>query len=158
MQKNLAGQVPHDSAASTYVDCASDSESRHPPSLQPVCNSSHSHSTLFSDATTTASSHCLCLRIASVMASLNLSLNGQEISKSYQRVVDSSLPTGPSSSPTFAQWAVLSVSSPLVNAFQPSGANKESVLKVQSSGGEGLSSCSEVRELIGYAKRASCRT
>jgi hypothetical protein len=91
------------------------------------------------------------------MASLNLSSNGQEISKSYQRVVDSSLPTGPSSSPTFAQWAVFSVSSPLVNAFQHSGGNKESVLKVQSSGGESLSSCDKVHELIDYAKRVSSR-
>lgn len=70
------------------------------------------------------------------MASLNLSSNGPEISKSYQKVVNASLPTGPSSSPTFAQWALFSVSSPLVNAFQQDSGNKESVLKVQSSGGE----------------------
>lgn len=69
------------------------------------------------------------------MASLNLSSNGPEISKSYQKVVNSSLPTGPSSSPTYAQWAVFSVSSPLVNAFQQNAGNQESVLRVQSSGG-----------------------
>lgn len=68
------------------------------------------------------------------MASLNLSSNGPSISKSYQTVVDASLPSG--ISPIFAQWAVFSVSTPLVNAFQQGGAgNKESVLKVQSSGG-----------------------
>ncbi|KAK5690736.1 actin binding protein, partial [Elasticomyces elasticus] len=66
------------------------------------------------------------------MASLNLSSNGPAISKSYQTVVDASLPSG--SSPTYAQWAVFSVSSPLVNVFQQDSGNKDSVLKVQSSG------------------------
>ena len=66
------------------------------------------------------------------MSSLNLSSNGPEISKSYQKVVDASLPAG---SPTFASWALFSVSTPLVNVFQQDSGNKESVLKVQSSGG-----------------------
>ncbi|RMD42611.1 hypothetical protein DV735_g2504, partial [Chaetothyriales sp. CBS 134920] len=68
------------------------------------------------------------------MASLNLSTHGGPISKSYQAVVDAPLPSGPdASSPTYGQWAVFSVSAPLANAFQDSG-NKESVLKVQSTG------------------------
>lgn len=69
------------------------------------------------------------------MATLNLSSNGPSISKSYQTVVDASLPTGPSSSPTHCQWAVFSVSTPLVSMFQQDSGSKESVLKVQSSGG-----------------------
>ncbi|KAH8432538.1 putative actin binding protein [Aspergillus melleus] len=65
------------------------------------------------------------------MTTLNLSSNGPSISKSYQTVVNSSLPA---SSPTYSQWAVFSVSTPLINAFQPDAGNKESVLKVQNSG------------------------
>ncbi|KAJ5307148.1 hypothetical protein N7476_007804 [Penicillium atrosanguineum] len=65
------------------------------------------------------------------MASLNLSANGPSISKSYQAVVNATLnPT----SKTYAQWVVFSVSTPLVNAFQQDSGNKESVLKVQTSG------------------------
>ncbi|OGM39995.1 actin binding protein [Aspergillus bombycis] len=67
------------------------------------------------------------------MASLNLSSNGPSIAKSYQAVVNSSPPTS-SSSPTYGQWAVFSVSAPLVSAFQQDTGNKESVLKVQSTG------------------------
>lgn len=67
------------------------------------------------------------------MASLNLSTNGPSISKSYQAVVDATLSA---SSQTYAHWALFSVSSPLVNAFQPDSGNKDSVLKVQASGGE----------------------
>ncbi|KAK5079835.1 actin binding protein [Exophiala xenobiotica] len=68
------------------------------------------------------------------MASLNLSTNGPSISKSYQSVVNAPPPTGAAaSSPTYGQWAIFSVSAPLANAFQDSG-NKESVLKVQSTG------------------------
>ncbi|KAK4905111.1 actin binding protein, partial [Elasticomyces elasticus] len=68
------------------------------------------------------------------MASLNLSTNGPSIQKSYQSVVNSTPPTGSAgSSPTYGQWAVFSVSAPLASAFQDAG-NKESVLKVQSSG------------------------
>ncbi|KAJ5880536.1 uncharacterized protein N7473_011589 [Penicillium subrubescens] len=65
------------------------------------------------------------------MASLNLSTNGPSISKSYQSVVNATLPVG---SPTYGHWAVFSVSTPLVNAFQQDAGNKESVLKVQSTG------------------------
>ncbi|KAI9927326.1 hypothetical protein ASPWEDRAFT_122156 [Aspergillus wentii DTO 134E9] len=65
------------------------------------------------------------------MASLNLSSNGPSITKSYQTVVNASIPA---SSPTFGQWAVFSVSTPLVNVFQQDTGNKESVLKVQSTG------------------------
>ncbi|KAI9884479.1 MAG: protein phosphatase 2A regulatory subunit cdc55 [Watsoniomyces obsoletus] len=69
------------------------------------------------------------------MATLNLSTNGPSISKSYQTVVQSSKPAGAAaSSPTYGQWAIYSVSAPLVNAFQQDGAGKESVLKVQSTG------------------------
>ena len=66
------------------------------------------------------------------MASLNLSINGPSIKSSYQGVING--PSPPSNSPTYAQWAVFTVQAPLVNAFQDSG-NKESVLKVQSTGG-----------------------
>ncbi|KAF7586486.1 hypothetical protein BBP40_008802 [Aspergillus hancockii] len=67
------------------------------------------------------------------MATLNLSSNGPSILKSYQAVVNSSPPTS-SASPTYGQWAVFSVSAPLVSAFQQDTGNKESVLKVQSTG------------------------
>lgn len=71
------------------------------------------------------------------MSSLNLSTNGPSISKSYQSVVDAPPPSGAAAaSPTYGQWAVFSVSAPLVNAFQQNAAGKESVLKVQSSGGK----------------------
>lgn len=69
------------------------------------------------------------------MASLNLSTNGPSISKSYQSIVNAPPPSGPAAaSPTYGQWAVFSVSAPLANAFQQDSANKESVLKVQSTG------------------------
>ena len=70
------------------------------------------------------------------MSSLNLSANGPSISKSYQSVVNAAPPPGAAAqSSTYGQWAVFSVSAPLANAFtQDTG--KESVLKVQSTGGE----------------------
>ncbi|KAJ6190098.1 hypothetical protein N7519_000119 [Penicillium mononematosum] len=68
------------------------------------------------------------------MASLNLSSNGPSISKSYQTVVNAPPPSGNGGSPTYGQWVVYSVSTPLVSAFQQDG-GKESVLKVQSTGG-----------------------
>jgi len=69
------------------------------------------------------------------MATLNLSANGPSISKSYQSVVNSPPPSGPAvKSPTYGQWAVFSVAAPLVSAFQQES-GKESVLKVQSTGG-----------------------
>ncbi len=72
------------------------------------------------------------------MATLNLSTNGPSISKSYQSVVGSPAPSGAAAnSPTYGQWAVFSVSTPLVNAFQQDAGGKESVLKVQSTGGKG---------------------
>jgi hypothetical protein len=67
------------------------------------------------------------------MTSLNLSTNGPSITKSYQSVVNSPAPPAAASS-TFAQWAVFSVTAPLANAFAQD-TNKESVLKVQSTGG-----------------------
>lgn len=71
------------------------------------------------------------------MATLNLSTNGPSISKSYQSVINSTAPSGPAAkSPTYGQWALFSVSAPLVNAFQPDAGGKESLLKVQSTGGE----------------------
>lgn len=66
------------------------------------------------------------------MASLNLSTNGASIKSSYNVVVGGE--AAASGSPTYAQWALFSVQAPLVNAFQDSG-SKESVLKVQSTGG-----------------------
>lgn len=92
------------------------------------------------------------------MASLNLSTNGPSISKSYQTVVNAPPPTGQAaSSPTYGQWALFSVTAPLANAFQDSG-NKESVLKVQSSGGaqtisESLLSLTEYRGRVGRPNR-----
>ena len=74
------------------------------------------------------------------MASLNLSANGSSISKSYQSVVNAPPPSGAAAaSPTYGQWAVYTVSAPLVNVFQQDSGNKESVLKVQSTGGESVS-------------------
>ncbi|GAD98521.1 variant SH3 domain containing protein [Paecilomyces variotii No. 5] len=68
------------------------------------------------------------------MATLNLSTNGPTISRSYQSVVNAPAPSGAAaSSPTYGQWAIFSVSTPLVNAFQDAG-SKESVLKVQDTG------------------------
>lgn len=71
------------------------------------------------------------------MASLNLSTNGPSIKSSYAGVVNSPPPSGPAaSSPTYGQWAIFSVSAPLVTAFQQDSGGKESVLKVQTTGGE----------------------
>lgn len=63
------------------------------------------------------------------MASLDIP---PEIGRSYHKVVSGSAPT--KSSPTYAQWAVFSVSAPLQNAFVQS--SKASVLKVHTAGGE----------------------
>ncbi len=69
------------------------------------------------------------------MSSLNTSTNGPSISKSYQSIVTAPPPSGrAAASPTYGQWTVLSVSAPLANAFQQDSGNKESVLKVQSTG------------------------
>lgn len=85
--------------------------------------------------------HYSRLRYAKAMATINLSINGPSIQSSYRSVVNSPLPSGSAaSSPTYAQWAVFSVSAPLVSAFQSDGAGKESVLKVQETGGEFLDS------------------
>lgn len=73
------------------------------------------------------------------MATLNLSTNGPSISKSYQSIVNAPPPTGSASkSGTYGQWAIFSVSAPLANAFQQDAGGKESVLKVQSTGGESI--------------------
>ena len=69
------------------------------------------------------------------MASLNTSTNGPNITRSYQNVVNTPPPSGTQAqSPTYGQWAVFVVTAPLVSAFQHDG-GKESVLKVQSTGG-----------------------
>lgn len=71
------------------------------------------------------------------MATLNLSSNGPSISKSYQSVVNAPPASGAAAkSSTYGQWAVFSVSAPLANAFQQESGSKESVLKVQSTGGQ----------------------
>jgi len=62
---------------------------------------------------------------------LNTSQEGGAIQRSYQAIVDTQLPS--SSSDTHAKWALFSVTAPLASAFQAS--NKDSVLKVQDSGG-----------------------
>ncbi len=77
------------------------------------------------------------------MATLNLSSNGPSIQKSYQSIVNAAPSKGgPASSPTYGQWAVYSVAAPLVSAFQQDS-GKESVLKVQSTGGRFLRSSIE---------------
>lgn len=71
------------------------------------------------------------------MATLNTSTHGQSISKSYQSIVNG--PAVAASKPaTYAQWAVFSVSAPLANAFQSDAGGKESVLKVQNTGGTSI--------------------
>ena len=73
------------------------------------------------------------------MATLNLSTNGPSILKSYQSIVNAPSPTGSASkSATYGQWAIFSVSAPLANAFQQDAGGKESILKVQSTGGESI--------------------
>jgi hypothetical protein len=67
------------------------------------------------------------------MASLNLSTHGPSIKSSYQGVING--PAASSTSPTAARWALFTVQAPLLNAFQNTGA-KESILKVESTGGE----------------------
>ncbi|KAJ5458931.1 hypothetical protein N7530_010875 [Penicillium desertorum] len=95
------------------------------------------------------------------MASLNLSSNGPSISKSYQTVVNAPPPSGNGGSPTYGQWVVYSVSTPLVSAFQQDG-GKESVLKVQSTG-EGeladlIEEFSEGRVQFAYVKVTDSNT
>ncbi|PYH93597.1 hypothetical protein BO71DRAFT_327315 [Aspergillus ellipticus CBS 707.79] len=68
------------------------------------------------------------------MAALNLSANGPSISKSYETVINATVPSSGAASPTYGQWAIFSVSTPLVNAFQRDSGNKESILKVQDTG------------------------
>lgn len=70
------------------------------------------------------------------MATLNLSTNGPSIKSSYTGVLNT--PAANAGSPTYGQWAIFSVSAPLVSAFQQDSGGKESVLKVQGTGG-GLS-------------------
>ena len=77
------------------------------------------------------------------MATLNTSSNGPNITKSYQSIVNAPPPSGAAaSSPTYSQWVVFTVAAPLVSAFQRDS-GKESVLKVQSTGGR-LSQCAPV--------------
>ncbi|OQE13482.1 hypothetical protein PENFLA_c047G02936 [Penicillium flavigenum] len=95
------------------------------------------------------------------MASLNLSSNGPSISKSYQTVVNAPPPSGNGGSPTYGQWVVYSVSTPLVSAFQQDG-GKESVLKVQNTG-EGelddlIEEFSEGRVQFAYVKVTDSNT
>jgi hypothetical protein len=71
------------------------------------------------------------------MASLNLSTNGPSITSSYNKVVNSPPSSGgAASSATYGQWALFTVQAPLVSAFQHDAGGKESVLKVQSTGGK----------------------
>ena len=69
------------------------------------------------------------------MATLNLSTNGPSINASYKKVVNAPAPSGAAaSSQTYGQWALYTVQAPLVSAFQQDS-GKESVLKVQTTGG-----------------------
>lgn len=72
------------------------------------------------------------------MASLNLSINGPSIKSSYQGVINGPAPA--STSATTARWALFTVQAPLLNAFQNTGA-KESILKVESTGGKCADAC-----------------
>lgn len=72
------------------------------------------------------------------MATLNTSSHGPSISKSYQSIINApNIPASKSS--TYGHWAVFSVSAPLANAFQQDLGAKESVLKVQATGGSSTS-------------------
>jgi hypothetical protein len=95
--------------------------------------------------------------VALKMSSLNTSTNGPSIKSSYTGVINS--PAGAGSS-TYGQWALYSVSAPLVNAFQQDAGGKESILKVQSTGGmyyfslcsrEAVSSCYYAELLLVWA-------
>ncbi|CAD6505716.1 BgTH12-01203 [Blumeria graminis f. sp. triticale] len=69
------------------------------------------------------------------MASLNTSTNGPSIKSSYQSVINGSTSSSAvENSSTYGYWVLFSVSSPLVNAFQPDRGGKESTLKVQTTG------------------------
>lgn len=81
------------------------------------------------------------------MASLNLSTNGPSIKSSYLGVINSPAPSGPAaSSSTYGQWAIFSVSAPLITAFQQDSGGKESILKVQSTGGKSVSDVGQLCE------------
>jgi len=72
------------------------------------------------------------------MSTLNTSQEGGAIQRSYKAIIDAPAPSGAAAnSDTYGQWALFSVSAPLASAFQQS--NKDSVLKVQGSGGMLLS-------------------
>lgn len=81
------------------------------------------------------SPHSCLHRPPRAMASLNTSTNGPNITRSYQNVINTPPPSAAqAASPTYGQWAVFAVAAPLVSAFQQDG-GKESMLKVQSTGG-----------------------
>jgi len=83
------------------------------------------------------------------MATLNLSTNGPSISNSYKSVIDARTPSGNAAqSATYGHWAIFSVSTPLPNAFQQDAGIKESVLKVQSTGGNGCAAGYRVRKKL----------
>lgn len=67
------------------------------------------------------------------MATLNTSQESGAIQRSYKTVAEAQLPSN-ASSETYGQWALFSVTAPLASAFQQS--SKDSVLKVQDSGGK----------------------
>lgn len=70
-------------------------------------------------------------------SSLNTSANGPSITSSYNKVINSApASAGAASSPTYGQWALFTVQAPLVSAFQQDAGGKESVLKVQTTGGK----------------------
>jgi hypothetical protein len=79
------------------------------------------------------------------MASLDIS---PEIGRSYQKLVSGPAPNKPS--PTYAQWAVFSVSAPLQNAFVQSSV-KASTLKIHTAGGTSTFLVSELQRRNGIA-------
>lgn len=90
------------------------------------------------------------------MASLNTSTNGPSIKSSYLSIVNSPPPSGPAAnSPTYGVWSIFSVSAPLVNAFQADAGGKESVLKVQATGGRQHSHQHVDKMLIDPLQRAN---
>lgn len=109
---------------------------RTPASWEGCSCSWHIHFLTLLTFSLTLPSYCHRSEKYHIMATLNLSTNGPSIKSSYTGVINSPPASGPAaSSPTYGNWALFSVSAPLVTAFQQDAGGKESILKVQSTGG-----------------------
>lgn len=120
------------------------SKLHHPPPLSSSQQQQPSRTSVSQQPPTTATSTTNTHQTLT-MASLDIA---PEVSRSYQKVISSPALNKPS--PTYAQWAIFSVSAPLQNAFVQSS-NKASVLKVQASGG----SLSSLRRGAQWARAGS---